>query len=88
MGGTLTIEERRKHERDLLAFYRQKLIDTGATGVIDLDTIWDQHRRWIMCGLQDWVAALDRWGHTRLPIIERFFVAAEDLGTWKLLLGE
>ena len=88
MVGTLTIEERRQHERDLLALYRQKLIDTGATGVIGLDEIWEQHRRWIMLAVQAWVAALDRWGHTRLPIIERCFVAAEDLGTWKLLLGE
>lgn len=88
MTGTLTIEERRKHERDLLAFYRQKLIDTGATDVIEMDAIWQQHCRWIMYGIQAWVAALDRWGHTRLPINERFFVAAEDLGTWKLLLGE
>lgn len=88
MVGTLTIEERRKHERDLLAFYRQKLIDTGATDVIELDAIWQQHCRWIMLGIQAWVAALDRWGHTRLPINERFFVAAEDLGTWKLLLNE
>lgn len=88
MVGTLTIEERRKHERDLLGLYRDKLIETGVTGVIGLDDIWEQHRRWVMLSVQAWVAALDRWGHTRLPIIERCFVAAEDLGTWKLLLGE
>ncbi|MFA5493755.1 MAG: oxidoreductase family protein [Porticoccaceae bacterium] len=88
MVGTLTIEERRQNERELLAFYRDKLIDTGAKGVIELDEIWEQHRRWIMYGVQAWVPALDRWGHTSRPIQERFFVAAEDHGTWQLLLGE
>src|SRR3546814_719773 len=43
--GSLTIEERRQSLRDLIAHYRQHLVATGATNVIDLDEIWEQVRR-------------------------------------------
>lgn len=38
-----------------------------------------------MYGIQAWVANSDSWGQNGLPMNERFFAAAEDLGTWKLL---
>ncbi len=88
MIGSLTIEERRQNERDLIAHYRDKLIATGAEGVIGLDAIWEHYRRWVMYGIQAWVANMDSWGQNGLPMNERFFAAGEDLGTWKLLLGE
>src|SRR3546814_328186 len=86
--GSLTIEERRQSLRDLIAHYRQHLVATGATNVIDLDEIWEQVRRWVMYGIQAWAANMDHWGQNGLPMNERFFAAGEDMGTWKLLLGE
>ena len=57
--------------------------------MIDLDTIWnEQIPRWVMYGIQAWVANMDYWGQNGLPMNERFFAAGEDLGTWKMLLGE
>ncbi|WP_380879675.1 aminoglycoside phosphotransferase [Sphingomonas sp. DBB INV C78] len=85
--GSLTIDERRHHLRDLIAHYRSNLIATGATNVIELDEIWEQVRRWVMYGIQAWVANMDHWGQNGLPMNERFFAAGEDLGTWQLLLG-
>jgi hypothetical protein len=86
--GSLTIEERRQDLRNLVAHYRENLIAAGASDVIDLDAIWEQVRRWAMYGIQAWVANMDHWGQNGLPMNERFFAAGEDLGTWKLLLGE
>jgi hypothetical protein len=84
--GSLTIEERRQNHRDLIAHYRDRLIREGATNVIDLDTIWkEQVPRWVMYGIQAWVANMDYWGQNGLPMNERFFAAGEDLGSWKLL---
>ncbi len=86
--GSLTIEERRAHLRDLVALYREKLLAAGAEGVIDLDEAWEQVRRWVMYGIQAWAANMDHWGQNGLPMNERFFAAGEELDTWKLLLGE
>jgi hypothetical protein len=88
MIGSLTIDERRQNQRDLLAHYRKHLIATGAQNVIGLDEIWELYRRWVMYGVQAWVANIDSWGQNGLPMNERFFTAAEELDTWKLLLGE
>lgn len=87
--GCLTIDERRHHHKDLIAHYRDCLIKEGATDVIDLETIWnEQIPRWVMYGIQAWVANMDYWGQNGLPMNERFFAAGEDLNTWKILLGE
>jgi hypothetical protein len=85
MVGSLTIDERRTHEKDLIAQYREHLIETGAQNVIGLDEIWEQYRRWVMYGIQAWAANMDSWGQNGLPMNERFFTAGEDLGTWQLL---
>jgi aminoglycoside phosphotransferase (APT) family kinase protein len=88
MVGSLTIEERRKYQRDMIALYRESLVATGAQNVISLEEIWEHYRRWVMYGIQAWVANMDSWGQNGLPMNERFFAAGEDLGTWKLLLNE
>jgi Ecdysteroid kinase-like family len=88
MIGSLTIEERRQNQRELIALYRAQLIANGIRDVISLDDIWEQYRRWVMYGIQAWVANMDSWGQNGLPMNERFFAAGEELGTWKLLLGE
>ena len=83
--GALTIEERRKHHKDLVKQYREHLIATGAQGVPSFDDAWEQTRLFVMYGLQAWVANLDAWGQNGIPMNERFFTAAEDYGTWGLL---
>lgn len=85
--GALTVEERRSSERDLLKHYREHLIARGAEGVPSLDNIFEQYRRWAIYGMQAWIANMDEWGQSGLPMNERFFTAGEDLETWKLLLG-
>jgi hypothetical protein len=37
--------------------------------------------------MQAWIANVDAWGQTGLPMVERFFTASEDLETAKLLEG-
>ena len=83
--GALTIEERRKHHKDLVKQYRDYLIATGVAGVPSFEEAWEQTRLWVMYGVQAWVANLDAWGQNGIPMNERFFVAAEDYGTWGLL---
>ncbi len=88
MVGSLTIEERRQNQRDLIEHYRKHLVATGAQNVISSEDIFEHYRRFVMYGIQAWVANMDHWGQNGLPMNERFFAAGEDLGTWKLLLGE
>ena len=85
MLGGLTIQERRSDERRLLGHYRESLLATGARNVIDLEHIWAEYRRWPLYGMQAWIANVDAWGQTGLPMVERFFTASEDLETARLL---
>lgn len=41
----LSIAERREHERALLAYYRDKLIEFGVASPPSLDMLWTEHRR-------------------------------------------
>ncbi len=65
--------------------YLEYLNATGVAGVPDFEEAWEQTRLFVMYGLQAWVANLDEWGQNGIPMNERFFVAAEDYGTWALL---
>lgn len=85
MLGSLTIEERRSAERDLIHHYCQALKSTGAEGVLSDEDAWQQYRRWPLYGMQSWLANMDEWGQTGLPMVERFYQAAEDLDSLKLL---
>ena len=83
--GALTINERRAHERALLAHYREALVATGAQDVAGSDEIWDSYRHWPIYGCQAWIANMDEWGQTGYPMNERFFTALHDLDTVALL---
>ena len=83
--GSLTTEERRAHERDLLRDYREHLVAAGAKNVPSLDVIWDAYRRWAIYGCQAWIANMDEWGQKGYPMNERFFTALNDLETITLL---
>jgi hypothetical protein len=83
--GALTVEERRASDRDLTKLYREKLISTGAQGVPDQDAAWEQFRRWPGYGMQCWLGNVDRWGQSGLEMVRRFFAAADDFDTVRLL---
>lgn len=83
--GALTIDERRAEERRLLAEYRAHLVAHGVTGVPNLDAIWEAYRRWPVYGCQAWLANMDEWGQSGLPMVQRFFTALDDLDTVRLL---
>lgn len=86
MLGALTIEERRSSAWDLLKVYREKLISLGAEGVLEQNAAWEQFRRWPLYGMQAWLANVDEWGQQNgVEIVDRFFTAAEDFESLKLL---
>jgi hypothetical protein len=85
MLGSLTIDERRASERDLIRHYREALVANGAKNAPDADGLWSQYRLWPIYGMQSWVANVDAWGQNGLPMVQRFFTAAEDHQTLKLL---
>src|SRR3546814_5098359 len=77
--GALTIEERRASERDLLAHYRAALVATVAEGVHNLDTISEQYRRWVIYGMQAWIAHKEFWGQIGLTHIRQHGVEGKRL---------
>jgi hypothetical protein len=85
MLGTLTVEERRGNERALLQQYLSVLRASGAEGVPSEDKAWEQYRHWPIYGMQAWLANQDEWGQHGLPMVERFYQAAEDLDSLALL---
>ncbi|MFA7554503.1 MAG: phosphotransferase [Spongiibacteraceae bacterium] len=85
MLGTLTIDERRTEEDKLLKHYYEVLLSTGATDLMSLDKVREQYHRWPIYGMQAWLANQDEWGQHGLPMVERFYQAAEDFGTLKLI---
>ncbi|KWV72471.1 MULTISPECIES: hypothetical protein [Pseudomonas] len=85
MLGALTVAERRADAWRLLEVYRDKLTSLGAEGVLGQDAAWEQLRRWPVWGMQTWMSNMDDWGQTGLPMVERFFAAAEDFDTVRLL---
>ncbi len=85
MIGALTVEERRAEASRLVKVYREKLISLGAEGVLGQDAAWEQLRRWPVWGMQTWMSNMDDWGQAGQPMVERFFAAAEDFDTIKLL---
>ncbi len=50
LGASLTTEDRRKHEQDLLRQYHGRLLAGGVTG-LDWDQCWDEYRRYAFGGL-------------------------------------
>lgn len=85
MIGALTVAQRQADAQRLLRVYREKLISLGAEGVLDQDAAWAQLRRWPVWGMQTWMSNMDDWGQAGLPMVERFFAAAEDFDTVRLL---
>jgi hypothetical protein len=76
--GSISIEDRRAHERDLLAHYCAEMGKYGV--VLDAARAWDDYRRWVIWGLVAWQSNINPREETMAPL-ERFCRAADDLNT-------
>jgi aminoglycoside phosphotransferase (APT) family kinase protein len=74
--GSITVEDRRGSERDLLRHYLDKL--TAFDVVIDFDQAFADYARWIVWGLVAWQSNINPKEET-MPPLERFCRAADDL---------
>jgi hypothetical protein len=83
--GSLTIEDRRRAEQQLLHHYLECLQARNGAARLSFDKLWDEYRRWPMWGMVAWITNLDQWGQTTLPSVERFYTAAADHDTVTLL---
>lgn len=83
----LSIEERRRSERDLLAFYRDRLQAYGVTDPPDLETFWSEMRRGHGYGIYVWLTAVEHhYGLEPLMVVlQRLSTAFEDHETRKML---
>jgi hypothetical protein len=79
---SLTVEERRASDRELVEDYRQRLLATGADGVPARDEAWRQFTLWPAYGTQAWLGNINQWGQRNgVAMVERHFAAAEDYDT-------
>ena len=76
--GSITIEDRRAAERDLLHHYCAELAKFDVK--IDFGKAWDDYRRWVIWGLVAWQSNINPREQTMEPL-ERFCVAAKELNT-------
>jgi Ecdysteroid kinase-like family len=83
----LSIENRRKHERELLAFYRDRLGHYGVADPPDLDTLWLEGRRATIWGLYCWMpCVVEAYGLEKLTIVLlRLATAFRDHETHRLI---
>lgn len=81
--GSITIEDRRKAERELLRHYLEHLVVNGGPR-IDFDEAWTQYRRYVLWGLMAWQSNINP-GEETMPPLERFCMAAEELESHTLV---
>jgi len=83
---SLTVEERRSADRDLVEEYRQRLVATGAEGVLSRDEAWEHFRRWPAYATQAWLGNINQWGQRNgVEMVKRHFAASDDYDTVGLL---
>jgi hypothetical protein len=83
---SLTVDERRRSERDLVELHRQHLLARGLPDVPTADDAWAQYVRWPAYGVQAWLGNVNLWGQSEgATMVERHAAAAEDLGTIDVL---
>jgi Phosphotransferase enzyme family len=86
MVSSLTVDERRTSDRDLVEHYRQALTAAGTDPVLSQDDAWQQFVRWPTYGAEAWLGNFNQWGQrTGAEMVKRHFSAAEDYGTFDLL---
>lgn len=84
----LSIEQRRKHERDLLRFYRERLLSHGVVETPSLDNLWLEYRRAMQwCVTIGWLPCPPEAYGWELVVIanNRTTAAYEDLETTKAI---
>jgi hypothetical protein len=85
--GSLTVEDRRVHERALLEIYRDALRPEGSQ-VPTSDEIWHRYRQSPSYGLAIWLSTLGTDGWQRhevsLALAERYAAALDDLETLEI----
>lgn len=84
----LSVATRRAHERELLRYYRERLIEEGATNVPGDDEIWLEYRRAAVWGVYiGWLTTpVENYGWEICVMNHlRVMTAYEDLETGKLL---
>ena len=75
--GSLTTEDRRHCEHELLQHYLASLAKHGVD--IPFDEAWDDYRRWVIWGLVSWhVAGETNVVESTPAALERFCIAATD----------
>lgn len=78
MVGSLTVEQRRSAERDLIRLYCDAISKYGPK--IDFDAAWNDYRRWVLWGMIAWHLNINPNEDT-ITSLNRFCVAADDLDT-------
>lgn len=73
--GSLTVEQRRSAERDLIRHYCDAMASHGVP--LDFETAWNDYRRWILWGVISWHLNINPNENT-LITLDRFGRAAED----------
>ena len=84
----LSVDLRRKHERDLLAFYRDRLGSYGVEDPPSLETLWLEHRRYMLFGFYlGWLPCpRDNYGWEVFVLAHlRMAVACDDHDSMKLV---
>lgn len=76
--GSLSIEDRRTAERQLIDHYCGAMAALGAA--IDRETAWRDHRRWLLWGVIAWHLNINP-NEPTIPTLEKFCRAADDLDT-------
>jgi hypothetical protein len=85
IGSSLSVSDRRVHERDLLEIYLNELERLGAPNV-DRDSAWEQYRAQMLAGIV-WVVVTEEMqsNHAIATQCERFLTAISDLDTFAVL---
>jgi Phosphotransferase enzyme family len=90
LAGSLEVEDRRRHERDLLAGYLDELAGAGAPAV-GWEEAWDRYRATPAFGLATWVHTLAfgsfQPAEVCVATIRRFAAAYADLDTGRSLVA-
>lgn len=84
----LSIAQRRAHERDLIAYYREQLLANGVVDAPDLETLWLEYRRaMVWAVIIGWLGSTARsYGWELLVVaLNRVATAYDDHGTRKLV---
>ena len=84
----LSVAERRRHERDLLAFYREQLRAHGVAEAPSLDDLWTEYARAMIWGLYiGWlITPVVNYGWEKSVMAHlRTMTAYEDLDTAQLI---